>query len=36
VKVKFFIPQRAITPGQYVVVYDEENKILLSGEIVHS
>jgi tRNA-specific 2-thiouridylase len=36
VKVKFFIPQRAITPGQYVVVYDEENKILLSGEIVNS
>ena len=36
VMVRFFTPQRAITKGQYVVIYDKENKILLSGEIADS
>ncbi len=34
IKIDFFIPQRAVTPGQYAVVYDNEDKIVLSGEIV--
>lgn len=34
IEIIFRHPQRAVTPGQYAVVYDEENKIILSGEIV--
>lgn len=36
IKITFKIPQRAITKGQYVVVYDEEYKVLLSAEILNS
>lgn len=34
IKVKFLQPQRAITKGQYVVIYDEEGKVVCSGEIL--
>lgn len=34
IKIVFKQPQRAVTPGQYAVVYDEEDKIILSGEIM--
>ncbi|MCS7227417.1 MAG: tRNA 2-thiouridine(34) synthase MnmA [Endomicrobia bacterium] len=34
VKIKFEEPQRAVTPGQYAVVYDEDNRIVISGEII--
>lgn len=34
IRVIFEVPQRAITKGQYVVVYDEEGKVLLNGEIL--
>ncbi|MEN3013199.1 MAG: tRNA 2-thiouridine(34) synthase MnmA [Endomicrobiia bacterium] len=33
VKIIFKNPQRAITKGQYVVVYDTKGKVLFSGEI---
>ncbi|MCK5460829.1 tRNA 2-thiouridine(34) synthase MnmA [Candidatus Gracilibacteria bacterium] len=31
VRVKFKVPQRAITPGQSIVFYDEKNKICFGG-----
>ncbi len=34
-EVKFSQPQRAVTPGQYVVVYNKENYVVCSGEIVY-
>ncbi len=33
IKVKFLSPQKSITKGQYVVVYDLNGRILCSGEI---
>ncbi|MCX7956305.1 MAG: tRNA 2-thiouridine(34) synthase MnmA [Endomicrobia bacterium] len=36
IKVIFNRPQKAITKGQYVVIYDEDGKIVISGEIIKS
>jgi tRNA-specific 2-thiouridylase len=35
-KINFLDFQRAITPGQYVVIYDEEEKIVCAGKILKS
>lgn len=35
-RVRFFTPQRAITPGQYVVVYDNRERVICAGKIFSS
>lgn len=36
VEIEFTEPQRAITPGQFVVVYNDNYQIVISGEILSS